>query len=210
MTTFMNRDKLEVGNVLSETTHYKVVAKFGDHIDCILQESGDKVSLGNDYALKYCSSGDVYEEIKEVTKEDKADGTPGIRSIFENVHSSEVFTVVFKKQDKKKTKKQIAEEKNSQINEAIAMINRAKEQKKSMAVAYAEALQFIQNNPVQDYIEGESRTLRGYKVQFQSRDGRYDCVDMDIERTDTESGIRPVNINTIESLIYKGVKYVVK
>lgn len=118
--------------------------------------------------------------------------------------------MVFKKQDKKKTKKQIAEEKNSQIDEAIVMINRAKEQKKSMAVAYAEALQFIQNNPVQEYIKGESRTLRGYKVQFQSRDGRYDCVDMDIERTDIESGIRPVNINTIESLIYKGVKYIVK
>lgn len=206
----MNEDKLKVGNILSETTHYKVVAKFDDHIDCILQESGDMVSLGNDYALKYCSSGDVYSEVKEVTKEDKADGTPGIRTIFENIHSSEVFTVVFKKQDKKKTKKQIKEEKETQVNEAIAKINRAKEQKKSMATAYAEALTFIQENPIQDYIEGESRTLRGYKVQFQSRDGRYDCVDMDIQKTDKENGIRPVNILTIESLIYKGVKYIVK
>ena len=206
----MNKDKLKVGNILSETTHYKIVAKFGNHIDCILQESGDKVSLGNDYALKYCSSGDVYEEIKEVTKEDKADGTPGIRSIFENIHSSEVFTVIFKKQDKKKTRKQIAEEKNSQINEAIAMINRAKEQKKSMAVAYAEALEFIQNNPVKDYIEGEDRVLRGYKMQFVSRDGKYKCMDMDIERTEKETGERLVNINTISQLIYNGVKYIVK
>lgn len=206
----MNKDKLKVGNILSETTHYKIVAKFGNHIDCILQESGDKVSLGNDYALKYCSSGDVYEEIKEVTKEDKADGTPGIRSIFENIHSSEVFTVIFKKQDKKKTRKQIAEEKNSQINEAIAMINRAKEQKKSMAVAYAEALEFIQDNPVKDYIEGEDRVLRGYKMQFVSRDGKYKCMDMDIERTEKETGERLVNINTISQLIYNGVKYIVK
>lgn len=206
----MNKDKLKVGNILSETTHYKVVAKFGDHIDCILQESGDKVSLGNDYALKYCSSGDVYEEIKEVTKEDKADGTPGIRSIFENIHSSEVFTVIFKKPDKKKTRKQIAEEKNSQINEAIAIINRAKEQKKSMAVAYAEALEFIQNNPVKDYIEGEDRVLRGYKMQFVSRDGKYKCMDMDIERTEKETGERLVNINTISCLIYNGVKYIVE
>lgn len=206
----MNEDKLKVGNILSETTHYKIVAKFGNHIDCILQESGDKVSLGNDYALKYCSSGDVYEEIKKVTKEDKADGTPGIRTIFENIHSSEVFTVIFKKQDKKKTRKQIAEEKNSQINEAIAMINRAKEQKKSMAVAYAEALEFIQNNPVKDYIEGEDRVLRGYKMQFVSRDGKYKCMDMDIERTEKETGERLVNINTISQLIYNGVKYIVK
>ena len=57
---------------------------------------------------------------------------------------------------------------------------------------------------------GEDRVLRGYKVQFASRDGRYDCVDMDIVRTDKESGIRPVNINTIKWLIFNGVKYIVK
>ena len=33
---------------------------------------------------------------------------------------------------------------------------------------------------------------------------------MDIERTDKEAGIRPVNINTIKYLIYNGVKYIVK
>ena len=71
-------------------------------------------------------------------------------------------------------------------------------------------LSFIQNNPIKDYIEGEDRVLRGYKIQFVSRDGRYDCVDMDIERTDKEAGIRPVNINTISQLIYNGTKYVVK
>lgn len=60
------------------------------------------------------------------------------------------------------------------------------------------------------YEEGEDRVLRGYKIQFESRDGRYDCVDMDIVRTDKESGIRPVNINTIKYLIFDGVKYVVK
>ena len=32
---------------------------------------------------------------------------------------------------------------------------------------------------------------------------------MDITKTDKESGIRPVNINTIKWLIYNGVKYVV-
>lgn len=61
-------------------------------------------------------------------------------------------------------------------------------------------------NPVLPYEEGEDRVLRGYKIQFESRDGRYDCVDMDIVRTDKESGIRPVNINTIKWLIFNGVK----
>ena len=58
--------------------------------------------------------------------------------------------------------------------------------------------------------EGEERVLRGYKIQFESRDGRYDCVDMDITKTDKESGIRPVNINTIKWLIFNGAKYIVE
>ena len=31
----------------------------------------------------------------------------------------------------------------------------------------------IQNNPIKDFIEGEDRVLRGYKMQFVSRDGKY-------------------------------------
>lgn len=202
---------IKVGDVLSETSHYKIVELQGSAgATCLHLESGDRVHIGQEYLKNYCQSADEYSEVVEVTREDKLDGTPGIRSIFEGIHSSEVFTVVFKKQDKKKTKKQVKEEQERQIQDAIALIEKAKSQKKSMAAAYAEALTFIQQNPVKDYIEGESRTLRGYKVQFQSRDGRYDCVDMDIEKTEKESGVRPVNINTIESLIYKGVKYVVK
>lgn len=89
-------------------------------------------------------------------------------------------------------------------------IDKAKRQKKSMATAYKEALEFIQNNPVKDYIEGEDRVLRGYKMQFVSRDGKYKCMDMDIKRTGKETGERYVNINTISHLIYNGVKYVVE
>ena len=53
-------------------------------------------------------------------------------------------------------------------NEIIKFINEAK---KSMAVAYKEALEHIQNNPIKDFIEGGDRVLRGYKMQFVSRDG---------------------------------------
>lgn len=53
------------------------------------------------------------------------------------------------------------------------------------------------------------RILRGYKMQFVSRDGKYRCMDMDITRTDKETGERLVNINTISQLIYNGTKYIV-
>lgn len=48
---------------------------------------------------------------------------------------------------------------------------------------------------------------RGFKIQFESRDGRYNCVDMDIE---DNNNIRPVNINTTKWLIIGGTKYVVE
>lgn len=156
------------------------------------------------------NTSDQYQTEVKVGKEDKKDGTPGIRTIFEGIKSSEVFTVVFKKQDKPKTKKALEAEREAQRAEAVALIEKAKKAKKSMAAAYKEALELIQNNPIKDVIEGEDRVLRGYKLQFVSRDGRYRCMDMDITRTDKETGERLVNINTISQLIYNGVKYVVE
>ena len=172
---------------------------------------GDVFSrLSNEYVQNMLNTSDQYDRTVEVTKEDKKDGTAGIRTIFESIKSSEVFTVVFKKQDKSKTKKQLEEERETQRTQAIALIDKAKKQKKSMAAAYKEALEFIQNNPIKDYIEGEDRVLRGYKLQFVSRDGKYKCLDMDIQRTEKETGERLVNINTISVLVYNGVKYIVK
>lgn len=94
--------------------------------------------------------------------------------------------------------------------EATSMIDKAKRQKKSMATAYKEALEFVQSNPIKDYTEGEDRVLRGFKIQFVSRDGKYRCMDMDIEKTEKDTGERLVNINTISQLIYNGVKYTVE
>ena len=51
------------------------------------------------------------------------------------------------------------------------------------------------------------RVLRGFKIQFESRDGRHDCIDMDIEDA---NNVRPVNINTIKWIILGGTKYVVE
>lgn len=205
----VNIKEIEVGDIFSEESHYVVNKVVKDRIEFLHVESGKKVSLNNEYVANLLNTSDQYDNEVKVGKEDKKDGTPGIRTIFENIKSSEVFTVVFKKQDKPKTKKAIEAEKEAQRAEAAALIDKAKKAKKSMAVAYKEALEFIQNNPVKDYIEGENRILRGYKMQFVSRDGKYRCMDMDITRTDKETGERLVNINTISQLIYNGTKYIV-
>ena len=202
--------EIREGDVFSEESHYVVKSVGKDSVVFTHLESGKEVKLSASYVQSLLNTSDQFHETKEVTREDKKDGTPGIRTIFESIKSSEVFTVVFKKQDKPKTKKQINEEREAQREKAIELIDKAKRQKKSMAVAYKTALEFIQDNPIKDYVEGEERALRGFKLQFVSRDGKYRCLDMDIERTDKETGERLVNINTIKLLIYNGVRYIVK
>lgn len=173
-------------------------------------ESGDVVNIGKSYVENYIKSGDNYDSEVEVTKEDKKDGTSGIRSIFENIHSGQVFTICFKKQDKPKSKKKLQEEINTVIEQFSNTIDSIKNSKKGVANAAKNLVTELIENPILPYEEGEDRVLRGYKIQFESRDGKYRCVDMDITKTDKESGERLVNINTIKWLIYNGVKYIVK
>lgn len=206
----VNLREIEVGDIFSEESHYVVKEIKSESIVFKHLESGKTANLSNEYVYNVLNTSDQYEKEVKVTREDKEDGTPGIRTIFEGIKSSEVFTVVFKKQDKAKTKKQFESEKEAQRMEATSMIDKAKRQKKSMATAYKEALEFVQNNPIKDYTEGEDRVLRGFKIQFVSRDGKYRCMDMDIEKTEKDTGERLVNINTISQLVYNGVKYTVE
>lgn len=203
-------NQLKQGSIISESSHYIVNRVLGSTVHLKHFESGEDVQIGISYLKNYTNSADLYDTTVEVTKEDKKDGTLGIRSIFENIHSSQVFTVCFKKQDKPKSKRKLQEEIDAIVEQFSNGIDRVKNSKKGVANAAKYFIAELINNPVLPYEEGKDRVLRGYKVQFASRDGRYDCVDMDIVRTDKESGIRPVNINTIKYLIFDGVKYVVK
>lgn len=202
--------QLEKGSVISESSHYIVDRVAGSTVHLKHFESGEDVQIGISYLKNYTNSADLYDTTVEVTKEDKKDGTLGIRSIWENIHSGQVFTVCFKKQDKPKSKRKLQEEIDAIVEQFSNSIDTVKNNKKGVANAAKNLVTELVNNPVLPYEEGEDRVLRGYKSQFESRDGRYNCVDMDIVRTDKESGIRPVNINTIKWLIFNGVKYIVK
>lgn len=201
----------KVGDILSESSHYTIVGFNSDSSFRVKHhESGDIVNIGASYINNYTKSADIYDEEIKVTKEDKKDGTPGIRTIWEGIHSGQVFTVCFKKQDKLKSNKKLQEEINNLVEKFSDEIDWIKANKKGVANTAKQFIIQLVNNPILPYIEGEERILRGYKVQFESRDGRYNCVDMDIERTEKENGIRPVNILTIKWLIYNGVKYIVE
>lgn len=203
-------NQLKQGSIISESSHYIVNRVSGSTAWLTHFESGEEVQIGMSYLRNYTNSADLFETTVKVTKEDKKDGTPGIRTIFENIHSGQVFTVCFKKQDKPKSKRKLQEEIDTIVEQFSNSIDAVKNSKKGVANAAKNLITELVNNPVLPYEEGEDRVIRGYKVQFASRDGRYDCVDMDITKTDKESGIRPVNILTIKWLIYNGVKYIVE
>lgn len=197
----------KVGDVLSESSHYTVVEKDKNNTFKLKhQESGDTVFLTSNYINNYLESADEIINEEKVTREDKKDGTPGIRSIFEGIHSSQVFTICFKKQDTAKTQKKLKLEIEDLINKFSNEIDVIQKNKKGVAEAAKRFAEDLIKNPVLPYEEGEDRVLRGYKVQFTSRDGRYNCVDMDLE---DDNNVRPVNINTIKWLIIGGTKYIV-
>ena len=203
-------NQLKQGSIISESSHYIVNRVSGSTAWLTHFESGEEVQIGMSYLKNYTNSADLYDTTVEVTKEDKKDGTLGIRSIWENIHSGQVFTVCFKKQDKPKSKRKLQEEIDAIVEQFSNSIDAVKNSKKGVANAAKNLITELVNNPVLPYEEGEDRVLRGYKIQFESRDGRYNCIDMDIQQTDKEFGVRPVNINTIKYLIFGGVKYVVE
>lgn len=203
-------NQLKQGSIISESSHYIVNRVSGSSAWLTHFESGEEVQISMSYLKNYTNSADLFETTVKVTKEDKKDGTLGIRSIWENIHSGQAFTVCFKKQDKPKSKKKLQEEIDAIVEQFSNSIDTVKNNKKGVANAAKNLVTELVNNPILPYEEGEDRVLRGYKTQFESRDGRYNCVDMDIQQTDKESGVRPVNINTIKYLIFDGVKYVVE
>ena len=204
----MIEKEIKKGDILSESSHYRVKNILGSSIILEHFESKNEVSIDKEYLHNFCNTADSYITEIKVTKEDKKDGTLGIRSIWENIHSGKVFTVCFKKQDTKKSNKQFTTEVNALAEQMCKEIDQVKASKKGVADWAKNTLYALMSNPISKIVEGEDRVLRGYKIQFESRDGKYQCVDMDIEGL--ENNVRLVNINTIKWLIIDNIKYIVQ
>lgn len=223
-----NIEKLKEGNILSEVSHYKVNEIVGDICNLTHVETNTIVNINTGYIKDCINNGDEYESEVRVGKEDKfwtakqimneefrgfEDAKvgevrqKGIRTIWEEIYTPHVFTVCFKKQDKLKSSKQLQLETKAIADKFAEEIEKIKTAKKGVTEASIKFVEDLVKNPILPYEEGEERVLRGYKIQFTSRDGKYNCIDMDI--TD-DNNIRPVNINSIQYLIYNNVKYIVE
>lgn len=212
----INIADIRVNDVLSEVAHYIVKEVQNSKITLVHIESGKTVDFTPNYVQDLLKTADQYQTVIKVGWEDKkwtkkqieeaikkgeikvdevAVGDirqKGIKSIWNDIHSTQVFTVCFKKQDKIKTKKELEKEKQDKLNE----YKNARDKERFI-------VQLLEN-PILDYIEGEDRILRGYKKQFTSEDGTYICIDMDITDKNNE---RSVNLNTISWLVFDGTKY---
>ena len=204
----MIEKEIKKGDILSESSHYRVKNILGSSVILEHFESKNEVSIDKDYLRNFCNTADSYIAEIKVTKEDKKDGTLGIRSIWENIYNSKVFTVCFKKQDKAKSQKKLNEEIDYLVKQFSTDIDKVKANKKGVAEKAKQLITELIRKPILPYEEGEDRVLRGYKIQFESRDGKYQCIDMDIK--DSENNIRLVNINTIKWLIIDNTKYIVQ
>lgn len=227
-------NEIEVGDVFSEESRYVVESKTNTHTNFLHLESGKKVSLDNSYVTDLLKTADQFHKDVEVGREDKYwsqkqidDAVTkgelksdtklrpgdvrlkGIRTIWEDITGGQVFTVCFQKQNKELSNKAYNEKITTTAKEYADKILNAKSGKRSVSETAITIVQEILKNPVLQYEVGEDRILRGFKIEFSSRDGKYNCIDMDIQGS-YESKVRPVNINTILWLVYDGVKYTVK
>ncbi len=230
--------RLKAGDIFSESAHYVFKNKARDGYVFRHLASGMDVTLSDSYVRDLLLAADQFDgnHIIEVGKEDKLwtakqieeavrsgdlpkdvklqprEGdvrVPGIRTIWSNINGPDVFAVRFKKADKSKSKKKLDSERAAQLNDLLSTVNG-----KTIATIksqLADAITKAQETPILDYEPGEERTLRGYKVQFNSINGHYDVIDMDLDASSDPAGsIRKVNVNEIIWLVYRGIKYIVK
>jgi hypothetical protein len=223
----ININEVGLNDIFSEISHYQVTNKTATDVIVKHLESGKEISLNNSYVESLLKSSDQYQsevtvglENKYYTQKQIDDAKKkgedvsnikvgdlkqlGIKSLFENIHSSQVFTVCFKKKDTPLSAKKLKELQEAQIVKALEEIEKTSKAKKGVLEKAKEILVKFQQNPILDYIEGEERVLRGYKLQFKSEDGFYEVCDMDIQDTNNS---RLVNINSLKWLVFDGVKY---
>ena len=224
----LNIADIKAGDVFSEESHYVYVGPKNQGHQFKHLESNNLITLDAKYVTDLLKTADQFEEVIEVGVEDKAwtqkqideakkKGTleadsqiregdlklKGIRSVWSDIHTTEVFSVCFNKKGKALTKKAYNALIDKQIQDALAETGTGK-------VTLEDAFRKVINNPINQVEAPVERVLRGYKIQFSSVSGFYDVIDMDIEDDGKGSNIRKVNITEIKWLVVGGIKYIVE
>lgn len=174
---------LSPGDYLSEIQYYCVVKTHENAVVVVRNERGMEFSISAGIVEEGIFSASQFNETKEVTRTE-------LIEIFSRVNNT-VFTVNFNKQPTA-----------SSINEAIESVNKGK----ILPIKDMKKL-------IKEAFKGEERTLTGYLVQTETGFGRSTVIDLEVERDTTkdyDNRLRQVDHRSLNWLIYKNVKYVVK
>lgn len=228
------QQQFKPADVFSEMSHYRYInpSKTAGKVIMMHIESNEEVELDEAYVRNLLMPADWYEKEMVVGKEDKywtekqiteAEKAgeltanhlvrpgdvrlKGIRTIFEEIRGQDILMLCFVKQDKPLSEKKFNELKAAQITAAVEAITKVQKNKEGVAKAAEVELRRIQDNIILPYEKGEERILRGYKNQFYSRDGYYDCIDLDLDPNEKSGNVRPVNINTLKWLVHNKTMY---
>lgn len=184
-----------VGQIFSETSYYKLDEVLNETEVALKTDDGQDIVISKKYLESYANSGDFAET------EEKKTMTELSEIVLANARTA--MTVTFYKKDQEKTKKVFEEEKAAKIEQI---------QNASLKNAAALISDLIEN-PISRTIKGELRTLRGRHDGHVDTMGRIHFIDMDIAIDTTKSydvRKREVDPRTIQSVIVRGVKYVLK
>ena len=216
----MNNIKdVQIGDVFSEVSMYKVVSVNKDTVDLKHQATQEVVSMSHQYVEKMLSSADQYSQEVVCGIEDKlwtakqiADSkrtdvqvgdirVPGIKTIWDSIGQT-VFCVEFVKKATPLSKKAYDAAVQAKMDEVAEAIEKAQRNKKGVGnIAKEEVLKLI-NNPILNHVPGEVRVMRAYKLQHSSTDGQYAVMDMD------KGEKRSVNLPTVSCIVVNGTKYI--
>lgn len=177
-----NAQDIQAKTYLSETQYYEVTRVSGNRIN-VKNERGFEFGIASNIVEEGMYTADQYAEVVEVNRTQ-------LIEIFSKVGDT-IFTVNFNKQPKAKD-----------INDALANINKGK------IIANAEI-----KKVVKEAYKGENRTLIGYLKHTETGFGRSSVIDLEQERGDNpdwDARTRQVDHRTLNWLISKNVKYIVK
>lgn len=171
--------QLQVGEYLSETQYYKIIALDKDSIE-VENERGLTFNIDSEIVEEGMWSASQYKTEKQITRTE----------ICEHLAKAgnNIFTINFDKQVKVK-------DSSEKIQQLLANADNYKT-KKSI------------NEFTKDLLTGENRTLVGYLINCEPMTGRSTVIDLEI--SSDRHRLRQVDHRSIQWMILKNVKYIVK
>jgi len=179
----LNVEKIKVGEYLAEIQYYQVV-KVNPKTIKVVSDKGVESNIDKDLVLEMYSASQ-YQIEKSITRTE-------VNNILANI-GQQIFTVNFNKQVKQDDIK----------NKLLTAIK----DEEGNPLTY-EQIEKNLKTISKELNKGEERTLIGYLLEINNEMGRSSAIDLEIERG--QNRLRQIDHRTINYLIFKNTKYLVK